>query len=269
MPSTTGRSTAKPIVLVKINTKTGETKGADVHPVTPPVSAMPSGTTATVLLPCGLGFAHELVDPGPDCNAAECLRCGLQDIQHRHPWHASIGDQLVIRTTMDAPLHGVPPADLLRSEALPDPIPSLFNCRLTAMRPQTSGNVLELYNSCPFPRAPAPGQFLQQKHLHPSLVRSDQQHSWTLWRDDQRKDEPVPLASTRSAPVPAQNLMVFNDYLYIGEYNDEEHAGAMFRPVKTPSLAAFSATGPVREQNHQTFGWWWAAPPDAQRHSPA
>lgn len=247
-------------VLVKINTKTGETKVL--------MSGTLNGHTPLFrnaieyhgkLYFCGsvggggIGFLPSVWQVDPETDECKVVYAGLNSVQDyaaAYKEGISTGirgmcvyqDQLVIsNVTMDATT-GKSSATLLISS---DPekgftqiadSESLFN--YPAYRYADSiygGNIWDMveYNNslyvsiCTGTLDNMPNKNTMQSF---ALVRGDRNadgtFTWTPVAGDQKKDGArytfgIDPERTRSG---AANLMVFNDYLYIGEYNDEEIA---------------------------------------------
>lgn len=247
-------------VLVKINTKTGETKVL--------MSGTLNGHTPLFrnaieyhgkLYFCGsvggggIGFLPSVwqVDPETDeCKVVYAGLNGVQDYAAAYKEGISTGirgmcvyqDQLVIsNVTMDATT-GKSSATLLISS---DPekgftqiadSESLFNYPAYRYADSIYGgsiwDMVEYNNSLYVSICTGTLDNMPNKNTMQSfaLVRGDRNadgtFTWTPVAGDQKKDGArytfgIDPERTRSG---AANLMVFNDYLYIGEYNDEEIA---------------------------------------------
>ena len=247
-------------VLVKINTKTGETKVL--------MSGTLNGHTPLFrnaieyhgkLYFCGsvggggIGFLPSVWQVDPETDECKVVYAGLNSVQDyaaAYKEGISTGirgmcvynDQLVIsNVTMDAAT-GKSSATLLISS---DPekgftqiadSDSLFNYPAYRYSDSIYGgsiwDMVEYNNSlyvsiCTGTEDNMPNNNTMQSF---ALVRGDQNadgtFTWTSVAGDQKKDGArytfgIDPERTRSG---AANLMVFNDYLYIGEYNDEEIA---------------------------------------------
>ena len=247
-------------VLVKINTKTGETKVL--------MSGTLNGHTPLFrnaieyhgkLYFCGsvggggIGFLPSVWQVDPETDECKVVYAGLNSVQDyaaAYKEGISTGirgmcvyqDQLVIsNVTMDATT-GKSSATLLISS---DPekgftqiadSESLFNYPAYRYADSIYGgsiwDMVEYNNSlyvsiCTGTEDNMPNNNTMQSF---ALVRGDQNadgtFTWTPVAGDQKKDGArytfgIDPERTRSG---AANLMVFNDYLYIGEYNDEEIA---------------------------------------------
>ena len=247
-------------VLVKINTKTGETKVL--------MSGTLNGHTPLFrnaieyhgkLYFCGsvggggIGFLPSVWQVDPETDECKVVYAGLNSVQDyaaAYKEGISTGirgmcvyqDQLVIsNVTMDAAT-GKSSATLLISS---DPekgftqiadSESLFNYPAYRYADSIYGgsiwDMVEYNNSlyvsiCTGTLDNMPNNNTMQSF---ALVRGDQNadgtFTWTPVAGDQKKDGArytfgIDPERTRSG---AANLMVFNDYLYIGEYNDEEIA---------------------------------------------
>ena len=247
-------------VLVKINTKTGETKVL--------MSGTLNGHTPLFrndieyhgkLYFCGsvggggIGFLPSVWQVDPETDECKVVYAGLNSVQDyaaAYKEGISTGirgmcvyqDQLVIsNVTMDAAT-GKSSATLLISS---DPekgftqiadSESLFNYPAYRYSDSIYGgsiwDMVEYNNSlyvsiCTGTEDNMPNNNTMQSF---ALVRGDQNadgtFTWTPVAGDQKKDGArytfgIDPERTRSG---AANLMVFNDYLYIGEYNDEEIA---------------------------------------------
>lgn len=247
-------------VLVKINTKTGETKVL--------MSGTLNGHTPLFrnaieyhgkLYFCGsvggggIGFLPSVWQVDPETDECKVVYAGLNSVQDyaaAHKEGISTGirgmcvyqDQLVIsNVTMDAAT-GKSGATLLISS---DPekgftqiadSESLFNYPAYRYADSIYGgsiwDMVEYNNSlyvsiCTGTLDNMPNNNTMQSF---ALVRGDRNadgtFTWTPVAGDQKKDGArytfgIDPERTRSG---AANLMVFNDYLYIGEYNDEEIA---------------------------------------------
>ena len=247
-------------VLVKINTKTGETKVL--------MSGTLNGHTPLFrnaieyhgkLYFCGsvggggIGFLPSVWQVDPETDECKVVYAGLNSVQDyaaAYKEGISTGirgmcvyqDQLVIsNVTMDAAT-GKSSATLLISS---DPekgftqiadSDSLFNYPAYRYSDSIYGgsiwDMVEYNNSlyvsiCTGTEDNMPNNNTMQSF---ALVRGDQNadgtFTWTPVAGDQKKDGArytfgIDPERTRSG---AANLMVFNDYLYIGEYNDEEIA---------------------------------------------
>ena len=239
-------------VLTKINTKTGETKVL--------MSGTLNGQTPLFrnaieykgkLYFCGsvggggIGFLPSVWQVDPETDECKVVYAGLnsaKDYAAAYKQGISTGirgmcvynDQLVIsNVTMDAAT-GKSSATLLISS---DPekgftqiadSDSLFNYPAYRYSDSIYGGNNSLYVSiCTGTEDNMPNNNTMQSF---ALVRGDQNadgtFTWTPVAGDQKKDGArytfgIDPERTRSG---AANLMVFNDYLYIGEYNDEEIA---------------------------------------------
>lgn len=247
-------------VLVKINTKTGETKVL--------MSGTLNGHTPLFrnaieyhgkLYFCGsvggggIGFLPSVWQVDPETDECKVVYAGLNSVQDyaaAHKEGISIGirgmcvyqDQLVIsNVTMDAAT-GKSGATLLISS---DPekgftqiadSESLFNYPAYRYADSIYGgsiwDMVEYNNSLYVSICTGTLDNMPNKNTMQSfaLVRGDRNadgtFTWTPVAGDQEKDGArytfgIDPERTRSG---AANLMVFNDYLYIGEYNDEEIA---------------------------------------------
>lgn len=247
-------------VLVKINTKTGETKVL--------MSGTLNGHTPLFrnaieyhgkLYFCGsvggggIGFLPSLWQVDPETDECKVVYAGLNSVQDyaaAHKEGISTGirgmcvyqDQLVIsNVTMDAAT-GKSGATLLISS---DPekgftqiadSESLFNYPAYRYADSIYGgsiwDMVEYNNSLYVSICTGTLDNMPNKNTMQSfaLVRGDRNadgtFTWTPVAGDQKKDGArytfgIDPERTRSG---AANLMVFNDYLYIGEYNDEEIA---------------------------------------------
>lgn len=247
-------------VLVKINTKTGETKVL--------MSGTLNGHTPLFrnaieyhgkLYFCGsvggggIGFLPSVWQVDPETDECKVVYAGLNSVQDyaaAHKEGISTGirgmcvynDQLVIsNVTMDAAT-GKSSATLLISS---DPekgftqiadSDSLFNYPAYRYSDSIYGgsiwDMVEYNNSLYVSICTGTEDNMPNKNTMQSfaLVRGDQNadgtFTWTPVAGDQKKDGArytfgIDPERTRSG---AANLMVFNDYLYIGEYNDEEIA---------------------------------------------
>ena len=247
-------------VLVKINTKTGETKVL--------MSGTLNGHTPLFrnaieyhgkLYFCGsvggggIGFLPSVWQVDPETDECKVVYAGLNSVQDyaaAHKEGISTGirgmcvyqDQLVIsNVTMDAAT-GKSGATLLISS---DPekgftqiadSESLFNYPAYRYADSIYGgsiwDMVEYNNSLYVSICTGTLDNMPNKNTMQSfaLVRGDQNadgtFTWTPVAGDQKKDGArytfgIDPERTRSG---AANLMVFNDYLYIGEYNDEEIA---------------------------------------------
>ena len=247
-------------VLVKINTKTGETKVL--------MSGTLNGHTPLFrnaieyhgkLYFCGsvggggIGFLPSVWQVDPETDECKVVYAGLNSVQDyaaAHKEGISTGirgmcvyqDQLVIsNVTMDAAT-GKSSATLLISS---DPekgftqiadSESLFNYPAYRYADSIYGgsiwDMVEYNNSLYVSICTGTEDNMPNKNTMQSfaLVRGDQNadgtFTWTPVAGDQKKDGArytfgIDPERTRSG---AANLMVFNDYLYIGEYNDEEIA---------------------------------------------
>ena len=247
-------------VLVKINTKTGETKVL--------MSGTLNGHTPLFrnaieyhgkLYFCGsvggggIGFLPSVWQVDPETDECKVVYAGLnsmQDYAAAHKEGISTGirgmcvyqDQLVIsNVTMDAAT-GKSGATLLISS---DPekgftqiadSESLFNYPAYRYADSIYGgsiwDMVEYNNSLYVSICTGTLDNMPNKNTMQSfaLVRGDRNadgtFTWTPVAGDQKKDGArytfgIDPERTRSG---AANLMVFNDYLYIGEYNDEEIA---------------------------------------------
>lgn len=247
-------------VLVKINTKTGETKVL--------MSGTLNGHTPLVrnaieyhgkLYFCGsvggggIGFLPSVWQVDPETDECKVVYAGLNSVQDyaaAYKEGISTGirgmcvyqDQLVIsNVTMDAAT-GKSSATLLISS---DPekgftqiadSESLFNYPAYRYADSIYGgsiwDMVEYNNSLYVSICTGTLDNMPNKNTMQSfaLVRGDRNadgtFTWTPVAGDQKKDGArytfgIDPERTRSG---AANLMVFNDYLYIGEYNDEEIA---------------------------------------------
>ena len=247
-------------VLVKINTKTGETKVL--------MSGTLNGHTPLLrnaieyhgkLYFCGsvggggIGFLPSVWQVDPETDECKVVYAGLNSVQDyaaAHKEGISTGirgmcvyqDQLVIsNVTMDAAT-GKSSATLLISS---DPekgftqiadSESLFNYPAYRYADSIYGgsiwDMVEYNNSLYVSICTGTLDNMPNKNTMQSfaLVRGDRNadgtFTWTPVAGDQKKDGArytfgIDPERTRSG---AANLMVFNDYLYIGEYNDEEIA---------------------------------------------
>ena len=247
-------------VLVKINTKTGETKVL--------MSGTLNGHTPLFrnaieyhgkLYFCGsvggggIGFLPSVWQVDPETDECKVVYAGLNSVQDyaaAHKEGISTGirgmcvyqDQLVIsNVTMDAAT-GKSSATLLISS---DPekgftqiadSESLFNYPAYRYADSIYGgsiwDMVEYNNSLYVSICTGTLDNMPNKNTMQSfaLVRGDRNadgtFTWTPVAGDQKKDGArytfgIDPERTRSG---AANLMVFNDYLYIGEYNDEEIA---------------------------------------------
>ena len=247
-------------VLVKINTKTGETKVL--------MSGTLNGHTPLFrnaieyhgkLYFCGsvggggIGFLPSVWQVDPETDECKVVYAGLNSVQDyaaAHKEGISTGirgmcvyqDQLVIsNVTMDAAT-GKSGATLLISS---DPekgftqiadSESLFNYPAYRYADSIYGgsiwDMVEYNNSLYVSICTGTLDNMPNKNTMQSfaLVRGDRNadgtFTWTPVAGDQEKDGArytfgIDPERTRSG---AANLMVFNDYLYIGEYNDEEIA---------------------------------------------
>ena len=247
-------------VLVKINTKTGETKVL--------MSGTLNGHTPLFrnaieyhgkLYFCGsvggggIGFLPSVWQVDPETDECKVVYAGLNSVQDyaaAHKEGISTGirgmcvyqDQLVIsNVTMDAAT-GKSGATLLISS---DPekgftqiadSESLFNYPAYRYADSIYGgsiwDMVEYNNSLYVSICTGTLDNMPNKNTMQSfaLVRGDRNadgtFTWTPVAGDQKKDGTrytfgIDPERTRSG---AANLMVFNDYLYIGEYNDEEIA---------------------------------------------
>ena len=247
-------------VLVKINTKTGETKVL--------MSGSYNGYTPLFrnaleyhgkLYFCGsvggggIGFLPSIwqVDPATDeCKPVYIGLNSVQDYAAAYQQGISVGirgmcvykDQLVVsNVTMDAATGKSSAALLISSDPekgftqIADS-DSLFNYPAYRYSDSIYGgsiwDMVEYNNSlyvsiCTGTEDNMPNNNTMQSF---ALVRGDQNadgtFTWTPVAGDQKKDGArytfgIDPERTRSG---AANLMVFNDYLYIGEYNDEEIA---------------------------------------------
>ena len=247
-------------VLVKINTKTGETKVL--------MSGTLNGHTPLFrnaieyhgkLYFCGsvggggIGFLPSVWQVDPETDECKVVYAGLNSVQDyaaAHKEGISTGirgmcvyqDQLVIsNVAMDAAT-GKSSATLLISS---DPekgftqiadSDSLFNYPAYRYADSIYGgsiwDMVEYNNSLYVSICTGTEDNMPNKNTMQSfaLVRGDQNadgtFTWTPVAGDQKKDGArytfgIDPERTRSG---AANLMVFNDYLYIGEYNDEEIA---------------------------------------------
>ena len=247
-------------VLVKINTKTGETKVL--------MSGTLNGHTPLFrnaieyhgkLYFCGsvggggIGFLPSVWQVDPETDECKVVYAGLNSVQdYAAAYKEGIctgirgmcvyQDQLVIsNVTMDAAT-GKSSATLLISS---DPekgftqiadSESLFNYPAYRYADSIYGgsiwDMVEYNNSLYVSICTGTLDNMPNKHTMQSfaLVRGDQNadgtFTWTPVAGDQKKDGArytfgIDPERTRSG---AANLMVFNDYLYIGEYNDEEIA---------------------------------------------
>ena len=247
-------------VLVKINTKTGETKVL--------MSGTLNGHTPLFrnaieyhgkLYFCGsvggggIGFLPSVWQVDPETDECKVVYAGLNSVQDyaaAHKEGISTGirgmcvyqDQLVIsNVTMDAAT-GKRGATLLISS---DPekgftqiadSESLFNYPAYRYADSIYGgsiwDMVEYNNSLYVSICTGTLDNMPNKNTMQSfaLVRGDRNadgtFTWTPVAGDQKKDGArytfgIDPERTRSG---AANLMVFNDYLYIGEYNDEEIA---------------------------------------------
>lgn len=247
-------------VLIKINTKTGETKVL--------MSGTLNGHTPLFrnaieyhgkLYFCGsvggggIGFLPSVWQVDPETDECKVVYAGLNSVQDyaaAHKEGISTGirgmcvyqDQLVIsNVTMDAAT-GKSGATLLISS---DPekgftqiadSESLFNYPAYRYADSIYGgsiwDMVEYNNSLYVSICTGTLDNMPNKNTMQSfaLVRGDRNadgtFTWTPVAGDQKKDGArytfgIDPERTRSG---AANLMVFNDYLYIGEYNDEEIA---------------------------------------------
>lgn len=247
-------------VLVKINTKTGETKVL--------MSGTLNGHTPLFrnaieyhgkLYFCGsvggggIGFLPSVWQVDPETDECKVVYAGLNSVQDyaaAYKEGISTGirgmcvyqDQLVIsNVTMDATT-GKSSATLLISS---DPekgftqiadSESLFNYPASRYADSIYGgsiwDMVEYNNSLYVSICTGTLDNMPNKNTMQSfaLVRGDRNadgtFTWTPVAGDQKKDGArytfgIDPERTRSG---AANLMVFNDYLYIGEYNDEEIA---------------------------------------------
>ena len=247
-------------VLVKINTKTGETKVL--------MSGTLNGHTPLFrnaieyhgkLYFCGsvggggIGFLPSVWQVDPETDECKVVYAGLNSVQdyaaaHKEGINTGIRgmcvyqDQLVIsNVTMDAAT-GKSGATLLISS---DPekgftqiadSESLFNYPAYRYADSIYGgsiwDMVEYNNSLYVSICTGTLDNMPNKNTMQSfaLVRGDRNadgtFTWTPVAGDQKKDGArytfgIDPERTRSG---AANLMVFNDYLYIGEYNDEEIA---------------------------------------------
>ena len=247
-------------VLTKINTKTGETKvlmSGTLNGHTPlfrnAIEYKGKLYFCGSVGGGGIGFLPSVWQVDPETDECKVVYAGLNSVQDyaaAHKQGISTGirgmcvynDQLVIsNVTMDAAT-GKSSATLLISS---DPekgftqiadSDSLFN--YPAYRYSDSiygGSIWDMgeYNNslyvsiCTGTEDNMPNNNTMQSF---ALVRGDQNadgtFTWTPVAGDQKKDSArytfgIDPERTRSG---AANLMVFNDYLYIGEYNDEEIA---------------------------------------------
>lgn len=247
-------------VLVKINTKTGETKVL--------MSGTLNGHTPLFrnaieyhgkLYFCGsvggggIGFLPSVWQVDPETDECKVVYAGLNSVQDyaaAYKEGISTGirgmcvyqDQLVIsNVTMDATT-GKSSATLLISSdpekgftQIADP-ESLFNYPAYRYADSIYGgsiwDMVEYNNSLYVSICTGTLDNMPNKNTMQSfaLVRGDRNadgtFTWTPVAGDQKKDGArytfgIDPERTRSG---AANLMVFNDYLYIGEYNDEEIA---------------------------------------------
>ena len=247
-------------VLVKINTKTGETKVL--------MSGTLNGHTPLFrnaieyhgkLYFCGsvggggIGFLPSVWQVDPETDECKVVYAGLNSVQDyaaAHKEGISTGirgmcvyqDQLVIsNVTMDATT-GKSSATLLISSDLEKGFTqiadseSLFNYPAYRYADSIYGgsiwDMVEYNNSLYVSICTGTLDNMPNKNTMQSfaLVRGDRNadgtFTWTPVAGDQKKDGArytfgIDPERTRSG---AANLMVFNDYLYIGEYNDEEIA---------------------------------------------
>lgn len=247
-------------VLVKINTKTGETKVL--------MSGTLNGHTPLFrnaieyhgkLYFCGsvggggIGFLPSVWQVDPETDECKVVYAGLNSVQDyaaAHKEGISTGirgmcvyqDQLVIsNVTMDAAT-GKSSATLLISSDLEKGFTqiadseSLFNYPAYRYADSIYGgsiwDMVEYNNSLYVSICTGTLDNMPNKNTMQSfaLVRGDRNadgtFTWTPVAGDQKKDGArytfgIDPERTRSG---AANLMVFNDYLYIGEYNDEEIA---------------------------------------------
>ena len=247
-------------VLVKINTKTGETKVL--------MSGTLNGHTPLFrnaieyhgkLYFCGsvggggIGFLPSVWQVDPETDECKVVYAGLNSVQDyaaAHKEGISTGirgmcvyqDQLVIsNVTMDAAT-GKSSATLLISSAPEKGFTqiadseSLFNYPAYRYADSIYGgsiwDMVEYNNSLYVSICTGTLDNMPNKNTMQSfaLVRGDRNadgtFTWTPVAGDQKKDGArytfgIDPERTRSG---AANLMVFNDYLYIGEYNDEEIA---------------------------------------------
>ena len=247
-------------VLVKINTKTGETKVLMSGSLNGHTPLFRNGIEYNgKLYFCGsvggggIGFLPSVWQVDPETDECKPVYLGLNSVQDyaaAHKQGISTGirgmcvynDQLVIsNVTMDAAT-GKSGATLLISS---DPekgftqiadSESLFNYPAYRYADSIYGgsiwDMVEYNNSlyvsiCTGTEDNMPNNNTMQSF---ALVRGDQNadgtFTWTPVAGDQKKDGArytfgIDPERTRSG---AANLMVYNDYLYIGEYNDEEIA---------------------------------------------
>ena len=247
-------------VLVKINTKTGETKVL--------MSGTLNGHTPLFrnaieyhgkLYFCGsvggggIGFLPSVWQVDPETDECKVVYAGLNSVQDyaaAYKEGISTGirgmcvyqDQLVIsNVTMDATT-GKSSATLLISSDLEKGFTqiadseSLFNYPAYRYADSIYGgsiwDMVEYNNSLYVSICTGTLDNMPNKNTMQSfaLVRGDRNadgtFTWTPVAGDQKKDGArytfgIDPERTRSG---AANLMVFNDYLYIGEYNDEEIA---------------------------------------------
>lgn len=247
-------------VLVKINTKTGETKVL--------MSGTLNGHTPLFrnaieyhgkLYFCGsvggggIGFLPSVWQVDPETDECKVVYAGLNSVQDyaaAHKEGISTGirgmcvyqDQLVIsNVTMDAAT-GKSSATLLISSDQEKGFTqiadseSLFNYPAYRYADSIYGgsiwDMVEYNNSLYVSICTGTLDNMPNKNTMQSfaLVRGDRNadgtFTWTPVAGDQKKDGArytfgIDPERTRSG---AANLMVFNDYLYIGEYNDEEIA---------------------------------------------
>ena len=247
-------------VLVKINTKTGETKVL--------MSGTLNGHTPLFrnaieyhgkLYFCGsvggggIGFLPSVWQVDPETDECKVVYAGLNSVQDyaaAYKEGISTGirgmcvyqDQLVIsNVTMDAAT-GKSSATLLISSDLEKGFTqiadseSLFNYPAYRYADSIYGgsiwDMVEYNNSLYVSICTGTLDNMPNKNTMQSfaLVRGDRNadgtFTWTPVAGDQKKDGArytfgIDPERTRSG---AANLMVFNDYLYIGEYNDEEIA---------------------------------------------
>lgn len=247
-------------VLTKINTKTGETKvlmSGTLNGHTPlfrnAIEYKGKLYFCGSVGGGGIGFLPSVWQVDPETDECKVVYAGLNSVQDyaaAHKQGISTGirgmcvynDQLVIsNVTMDAAT-GKSSATLLISS---DPekgfaqiadSDSLFNYPAYRYSDSIYGgsiwDMVEYNNSlyvsiCTGTEDNMPNNNTMQSF---ALVRGDQNadgtFTWTPVAGDQKKDSArytfgIDPERTRSG---AANLMVFNDYLYIGEYNDEEIA---------------------------------------------
>ena len=247
-------------VLVKINTKTGETKVL--------MSGTLNGHTPLFrnaieyhgkLYFCGsvggggIGFLPSVWQVDPETDECKVVYAGLNSVQDyaaAHKEGISTGirgmcvyqDQLVIsNVTMDAATGKSSAALLISSDPekgftqIADS-ESLFNYPAYRYADSIYGgsiwDMVEYNNSLYVSICTGTLDNMPNKNTMQSfaLVRGDRNadgtFTWTPVAGDQKKDGArytfgIDPERTRSG---AANLMVFNDYLYIGEYNDEEIA---------------------------------------------